>query len=63
MRYYCEGKIYGVRRIYPKVFSAGYEDDLGGFRNDEGFPTRKTRAEAQADLDAWANENGLRRLA
>lgn len=63
MRYCHEGKIYGVRRIYPKVFSAGCEDGLGGFRNDEGFPTRKTRAEAQSDLDAWAKAKGLRRLA
>jgi hypothetical protein len=59
MRYHYNGKAYGVRRIYPRVFSAGHETDLGGFRNDEGFPTRKTRAEAQADLDAWAEEKGL----
>ena len=59
MRYHYNGKVYGTRCIYPKVFSAGYETGLGGFRNDDGFPTRKTRAEAQADLDAWAEEKGL----
>ena len=59
MKYHYNGKTYSVRRIYPKVFSAGYETDHGGFVNDEGFPTRKTRVEAQADLDAWAQRKGL----
>ena len=61
MRYRYKEKIVEARRGLGESWFAGWVSKSGGTHRlvAKDLPLRESRAEAQADLDAWAKRKGL----
>jgi|GEM_PF-2633371 len=60
MRYHYNGHVLEVRKGPGEWFFSGFSTEEG-FRQspDPTLPMRRSRKEAQVDLDAWAKKKGL----